>query len=407
MSVLLDDSCILANRSGLARRPLLAVLTLGLLVAAVSGCTIGPDTGPDPEVEAAPYPALSTVPPRPRLSYSIEQRREIADALVSDRANARYDRALARYEVGLDQAPPAGNAPAVIPEPVPPEGGVEARPVPPPEPVPPGGGEIADLAIRQQVLTERNNGRIETFLLILERQLQLNQKAEEAGLGVLPDTVQPSNLPGNPSSSASPQAQPAAAPQREDALVYLRRFFGSSGDTAAGAKPAEEAAAETPPGPEAAAQPTADAPATADRAAATAADAAETPPAAAVEPGAGPEPHAEPAIADTSAAAEPPPASPTVAAPPSGPVALTFQPRSRELPAGYEAALRATAEAARAENRRLLIEGHGASPSLSLDRARAVASWLMRLGAPPDMVSLKGGGAGEDVIVHLLPADAA
>lgn len=114
------------------------------------------------------------------------------------------------------------------------------------------------------------------------------------------------------------------------------------------------------------------------------------------------------AAAEPSAAgAVEPAAGPEPAAPASGPVALTFEPRSREVPAGYETALRATAEAARAENRRLVVEGHGASPALGLDRARAVASWLMRLGAPPDMVSLKGGGAGEDVIVHLLPADAA
>ncbi|HMR30199.1 MAG TPA: hypothetical protein PKA13_05525 [Geminicoccaceae bacterium] len=359
MSVLLDDSCIVANRSGLARGPLEAGLALGLLVA-VSACTIGPDTGPDPEVEAAPYPALSTVPPRPRLSYSIEQRREIVDALVSDRANARYDRSMARYEVGLDETAPAGPVPAVVPEPVPPEGGVEARPVEPPEPVPPGGGEIADLAIRQQVLTERNNGRIATFLLILERQLQFNQRAEEAGVGVLPDTVQPSTLPGKPPTTAAlPVQEQPAAPEREDALIYLRELFGSAGDGSA----------------------------------------AESPAPATVEPAAGPAP--------ASAVAAAPPAETPAAMPAAGPVTLAFEPSSRELPQGYEAAMRATAEAARAGNRRLLVEGHGASPALGLDRARAVASWLMRLGAPPDMVDLKGGGAGEDVIVHLLPAEAA
>jgi outer membrane protein OmpA-like peptidoglycan-associated protein len=308
-----------------------------LLALALAGCTVGPDTGPDPEVEAADYPALSTVPPRPRLSYSIEQRRQIVDALVSDRANARYDREVARYEAGLAQAPPVGEAPAVIPEPVPPEGGVEAKPTVPPAPLPPGGGLIAELTVRQQVLTERNNGRLDSFLDILERQVDLDRRAEAAGLGVPPDPVQRDGLPGrSPPSAAAPA--PTATPTPEQRAAGLDTFSSYLGGV----------------------------------------------------PG-----------------VDGPPAAGSPRAMGGEPFELTFAPGSRQPPADAEATLRAAASLARSERRRLVVEGHGSSPALGLDRARSVASWLMRLGAPPDMVSLEGGGAGETVTVHVLPTDAA
>lgn len=387
MSVVLNDSCTTANHAGSVRsrgwpmafRRSRVQLSFVALLAFLSACTIGPDTGPDPEVDAAPYPALTTVPPRPRLTYSIDQRREIATALVSDRANARYDREVARYELGLDDTPPPANPPTVIAEPEPPAGGVEVLPATPPEPLPPGGGAIAELAVRQQVLTERNNGQIESFLLILQRQLELNQQAEAAGIIVPPDPIQPETLPSPPPNlpvAAEPEAllkpaipTPPTTAERANALDNFSSFLGGVFGT--------------------------------DEAAAPAAAPPVDPPAAAVA--------APPTPQQSAAQTEPAP--PVAAAEPSpaavGPLALTFLPRSTEVPADAEPALRAAAQAARAENRRLVVEGHGASPALGLDRARSVASWLMRLGAPPDMVSLKGGGAGENVIVHLLPSDAA
>jgi hypothetical protein len=55
--------------------------------------------GPEPTVAANPvvatplpagtgYPTVNTVPPRPQLSYSIEQERAIVEALISDREHA-------------------------------------------------------------------------------------------------------------------------------------------------------------------------------------------------------------------------------------------------------------------------------------------------------------------------------
>jgi hypothetical protein len=52
------------------------------------------------------YPSLHTVPPRPQLSYTVEQRRAIVDGLIADRENARYSSAVVRYRAGLSSLPP-------------------------------------------------------------------------------------------------------------------------------------------------------------------------------------------------------------------------------------------------------------------------------------------------------------
>ena len=62
-----------------------------------------------PESDA--YPELRLVPPRPRLSYSIEQRREIANGLVRDREHALYMERQLRYQIGEAEEPPPPPAP--------------------------------------------------------------------------------------------------------------------------------------------------------------------------------------------------------------------------------------------------------------------------------------------------------
>ncbi len=83
-----------------------------LLVGILGGCA---DAGPPlpPELAAAreraarePYPDLREVPPRPRLGYSIEQRRAIARRLAADRDNAAYEGKKLRYETGRAASPP-------------------------------------------------------------------------------------------------------------------------------------------------------------------------------------------------------------------------------------------------------------------------------------------------------------
>ena len=90
------------------------------------------------QIEAAAvepgYPSLHTVPPRPQLSYTVEQRRAIVDGLIADRANARYSSDVVRYRAGLSSLPPP--APPALAA-VPPEPEVEAPDAadatPPPE----------------------------------------------------------------------------------------------------------------------------------------------------------------------------------------------------------------------------------------------------------------------------------
>ena len=59
------------------------------------------------------YPSLHTVPPRPQLSYTVEQRRAIVDGLIADREHARYSSAAVRYRTGLSSLPPPPEPPIV------------------------------------------------------------------------------------------------------------------------------------------------------------------------------------------------------------------------------------------------------------------------------------------------------
>ena len=55
---------------------------------------------------SAGYPLLQSVPPRPQLSYTVQQQREIVEALIADRENARYTSQVVRHRSGLSSLPP-------------------------------------------------------------------------------------------------------------------------------------------------------------------------------------------------------------------------------------------------------------------------------------------------------------
>jgi hypothetical protein len=65
----------------------------------------------EPAPSAGP-PPLQSVPPRPQLSYTIQQQRQIVEALISDRENARYTSEVVRYRSGLSSLPPPPTPPA-------------------------------------------------------------------------------------------------------------------------------------------------------------------------------------------------------------------------------------------------------------------------------------------------------
>src|SRR5919106_874350 len=78
-----------------------------LMIVLASCQDVAEETGQIEAVSFEPgYPSLHTVPPRPQLSYTIEQRRTIVDGLIADRANARYSSDVVRYRAGLSSLPP-------------------------------------------------------------------------------------------------------------------------------------------------------------------------------------------------------------------------------------------------------------------------------------------------------------
>ncbi len=122
---------------------------------ALPGCqsTDTPATaGPPAEnAQSAGYPPLQTVPPRPQLSYTVQQQRQIVEALVADRENARYTDQVIRYRSGLSSLPPP-------PGPPPAAGPVEpaAEPSAKPEPALTEEETLADFlrALRRQIQSD-------------------------------------------------------------------------------------------------------------------------------------------------------------------------------------------------------------------------------------------------------------
>ncbi len=78
----------------------------------------------------AGYPPLQSVPPRPQLSYTVQQQRQIVEALIADRENARYTGQVVRHRSGLSSLPP----PPTPPEPAAPVDLEPAVAAPAPEP---------------------------------------------------------------------------------------------------------------------------------------------------------------------------------------------------------------------------------------------------------------------------------
>ena len=79
-----------------------------LLITLLAGCqqASGPNGSPPRPVPPGDYPDLASVPPRPKLSYTVAQRQAIANQLVADRANARYRAAELAYATGAATEPP-------------------------------------------------------------------------------------------------------------------------------------------------------------------------------------------------------------------------------------------------------------------------------------------------------------
>jgi outer membrane protein OmpA-like peptidoglycan-associated protein len=85
-------------------------------------------------------------------------------------------------------------------------------------------------------------------------------------------------------------------------------------------------------------------------------------------------------------------------------VELQFATDSARPPEDAAALLGPAIEQANAAGGKVAIVGRGDDPALGLDRARAVAQLMLKLGLPPDRLALRGGGSGSEVQVFLLPS---
>lgn len=133
-----------------------------LLVALLASCqSTAPAPGDSPPRPVPPgdYPDLASVPPRPQLSYTVEQRRAIGNQLVADRANARYRAAELAYATGATSEPPV---PAVA-DVAQPAGAV-------PAPVAPVGDPgIARAYVRSDLTIAADRGKLRQLMRRLEQ----------------------------------------------------------------------------------------------------------------------------------------------------------------------------------------------------------------------------------------------
>lgn len=135
-----------------------------LLLAALAACA-GQDAGTSPASPATPaaYPDLARVPARPRLGYTVEQRRELSTGLVADRANARYREAALAYSTGqTDIAPTPPSPVAATPAPT---------AAPGPAPAPPGAATVAASYVESSLNAASDDGDLNDFMKRIDRNI--------------------------------------------------------------------------------------------------------------------------------------------------------------------------------------------------------------------------------------------
>jgi hypothetical protein len=136
-----------------------------VVLVLIAGCQGDPAPGTSPSTPATPadYPDLASVPSRPNLSYTIEQRNEIARGLVADRANARHRQAELAYATGRSDTPPP-------PPPAPPAVAPAAAPAAPAAPVP-GDAPIARGYVDANLTAATDDGELRDFMRRMERKI--------------------------------------------------------------------------------------------------------------------------------------------------------------------------------------------------------------------------------------------
>lgn len=376
-------------------------LTVGTLVALLTACTAASESGS--AVPGDPQPVeLRDVPVRPKLSYTVEQRRAIGNSLLADLENARHEQQVLRSRTGSSALPPPP-APATPPE-LPP---VEAAA--PPIPAAP---DPTVAAVREQVLEESDDGSLGDFFRKLVRR-QPDPRAPRAAdaTSVPPASEAPGRAaaPGT-SGTAEPPTTTTGRPAPPPDTPALDRFLDHLGGSLAVGS--ERPRPAPPPQPQAGDRPSA----------------APSPPATLAAPPrpsrpialpARPVPPAKPAKVEPGApaaavrpvpAAVPFPPGQAQGIPPAVRVGMVpaaeigFPAGSSGLAATASTPLGALATQARAAGLRLRVVGYGTSPALALERARSVARMLVERGAPADRLELRPAGPGDRVQVYFREA---
>jgi len=329
----------------------------------------------EPAASPSAYPSLYTVPPRPRLSYSVEQRRTIVEGLVADRELARYTDQVVRYRSGQSTLPPPPAPPREMAaidtegllEPDP-----EAAPEPDAPPLPEAPSPYDDDAGFGGFDDDEDEDTLDSFVDDLARD-PLQEQADEVGVpGAATEPVEEDESGGGlldwlggllgraERDAPAPPAALAAVPAMQPTPVVQGTIPPRAARPDAG--PPEP----LPDGPGIAIGEEGvaieGAPANGTARAAGAADVA-----------------VRKATVEVARQAEPRVAAAIVAGVPAA--SIGFAPHSAELPAGAGAKLEQVLARAKAEGAMIRILGEARVPALALDRARAVGLALVRLGA--------------------------
>jgi hypothetical protein len=199
-------------------------MAAALLLLATACREAPPPTGSaSGDVSGVPYPTLDTVPPRPQLGYSLEQRPAIEGQLVGDREHAAYMEAVLDYETGrtstLPPPPPASSLPEAKPK-----ASLEAK-----ERVRgPGDSPEVEEFVADALERDRDDGELKDFIRKLERPV--------------PGHREGASMAGALGLGAEPAAGSSGSPSGS---LGLQRFGGFLGGLLGTATPADPQPAGT------------------------------------------------------------------------------------------------------------------------------------------------------------------
>jgi outer membrane protein OmpA-like peptidoglycan-associated protein len=351
---------------------LVGLLALLLLVGGCSGALENVPPRPaaieDPAVADAAFPELASVPARPQLSYTLEQRREIAEGLVADRANARYTgdalrRALDR-PVRPDMAPPLPPPPA------------DAETASTRDP----GSDLTLAYIEEALARDSDGGSLNDFLDRL-------QQPPPAAADVLPpveedpatigDGVDPAAGPAAATTDRAGIATPTVDAETEPPSASAAAGMVDEATPVAMPEPAagEDKAAVAEPGPMTISRDD---------------EAIAAPPV---------EPSTAEAVAPAAGRATPPPASPAKPDP-ELPLAILFEPNGLEVEEAQHVKLHQLAPQLADTAATIVVSGGGPRAGLAMERARRVAATLVEAGLLPTRIAIEMGGESDVVVVY-------